>query len=149
MKHKKIMKVPTEEEWENYWDDLDTKYAYKVFYGKTNDEVQEEFKCAVLERAEELSYMPIKPFQYYVFGFKQFIESGQFDELDASDVASCFIRLIEDMLIRKPAYVKPILNELLSTLKHVAENQADYDADEEIYDNFNEIFENIQKLAKN
>ena len=143
------MDIPTEEEWENYKDDLDANYAHGIFYGKSNNEVQKHFKRSVIERASELSFMPIKPFQYYVLGFKQFIDKGDFDKYEGSDAASCFIRLIEDMLSKKPSYVKPVINELLPTLKHVAENQSTYDASIEIYGNFKEIFNNIQLLIKN
>ncbi len=143
------MDIPTEKEWENYKDDLDAKYAHGIFYGKSNDGVQKHFKRSVIERASELSFMPIKPFQYYVLGFKQFIEQGDFDKYEASDAASCFIRLIEDMLTKKPAYVKPVIKELLPTLKYVAENQSSFDASQEIYGDFKDIFNNIQVLVKN
>jgi len=142
------MNIPTEEEWETYWDDLDSEYAHKIFAGKSNDEVQEDFRRSAIERASELSFMPIKPFQYYIFGYKQFIDTGSFEQYESSDAVSCFIRLIENMLTKKPEFVLPVLGELLPTLRYVAENQASYDADEAIYGNFKDIFHSIEKLAK-
>ena len=143
-----MIPIPTEDDWENYQDDLDAKYAHKIFFGKTNNEVQEDFKRSVIERASELSFMPIKPFQYYVLGFKQFIEIRDFNQFDDADAASCFIRLVESMLTKKRNFIKPVLNELMPTVRHIAENQSAYDADEQIYGSFKEIYQNIQKLAK-
>ena len=143
------MEIPTEKDWADYMDDLDAKYAHSIFFGKTNNEVQKYFKRSPIERSSELSFMPIKPFQYYIFGFKQYIEAGEFNKYDASDATSCFIRLIEDMLTKKPLFVKPIINELLPTLRYVSENQSSFDASQEIYGNFKDIFNNIQVLVKN
>jgi hypothetical protein len=42
------MKIPDELDWENYWDDLDAKYAYKNFFGKSNEEMQSYFEGHVM-----------------------------------------------------------------------------------------------------
>ena len=143
------MIVPTEDEWENYCDDLDTEYAHRIFSGKTNDELQKEFRRSVIERASELRFMPIKPFQYYMLGFKQYVEAGKFEQFDAPDAASCFIGLVEEMLEKKPEYIKPILDELMPMLEHIAENQLDYEADIVIYGYFPVKLDRIKELAKN
>lgn len=143
------MNVPTEEEWENYTDDLDTKYAHGIFSGKTNDQVQREFRRSVIERTSELRFMPIKPFQYYMLGFKQYVEKGEFEQFDAPDAASCFISLVEEMLERKPEFIRPILDELMPMVEHIAENQLDYEADIVIYGYFPVKLDRIRELAKN
>jgi hypothetical protein len=142
------MNIPSESDWENYQDDLDAEYAHRIFAGKTNDQVQLDFYRCVIERASELSFMPIKPFQYYMLGFKQFIDKADFKQLDAPDAASCFISLVEQMLITKP-FIKPILSDLMPTLEFVSENQLEYEADITIYGFFQVKLDHIKELAQN
>ncbi|WP_444937077.1 hypothetical protein ACJJIW_08220 [Microbulbifer sp. JMSA004] len=143
------MNVPSESDWGNYRDDLDSAYAHRIFAGKTNDQVQLDFRRCVLERASELSFMPIKPFQYYMLGFKQFIEKGDFEQFDAPDAANCFISLVEQMLMTKPNFIKPILTDLMPTLEFVSENQLEYEADITIYGFFPVKLDHIKELAQN
>ena len=69
--------IPTEEDWQYYDSDkilsLDVNYAHDKFIGKTNEQMLPLYKDQVLARAEDLHWMPIKPFQYYVFGFKDYV----------------------------------------------------------------------------
>jgi hypothetical protein len=142
------MPVPTEEEWGDYKADLDANAAHRQFAGKSNDDVQIEFERNVIERTDELRWMPKVPFQYYMLGFKQFIESRAEQCDDRSDAASCFIRLVEEKLENIPVFILPILDQLMPTVKYVAENQNRFDADKSIYGNFFEIYENIVNLMQ-
>jgi hypothetical protein len=46
--------IPTEDEWEDYSEDLDAKYAHDMFIGKSNEEMQLQFKNhALSEHARE------------------------------------------------------------------------------------------------
>lgn len=142
------MPVPTEEEWGSYKTDLDAGYVYSVFAGKSNDDVQIDFEQNVIEKTDELRWMPIVPFQYYMLGLRQFIETRAQDFDDRSDAASCFIRLVEEKLKDAPDFIFPIIDELMPTVKYVAENQSRFDADKSIYGDFIEIYENILKLIR-
>jgi hypothetical protein len=42
--------IPNKTDWGNIEDDLDIKDAYQYFYGKTNDEMEKEFKSNIFER---------------------------------------------------------------------------------------------------
>ena len=65
------MPVPTEAEWGDYEADLDQKYAHKMFAGRTNQEMLPHFRRNVIERTEELRFMPVAPFRYYMLvGFR-------------------------------------------------------------------------------
>ncbi len=142
------MNIPTEQDWENYLDDLDAEWAHKVFAGKSNDEVQVEFRrSCVIERMGDILSMPIKPFQYYMYGFKQFIDKGKFDDNEASDAVNCFISLVANVLEKKPGYIKPILNDLMPTLEHISENQLEYEAAIDIYGHFPVKLDRIKELA--
>lgn len=141
------MPIPSEEEWGGYKADLDTEYAHRLFAGKTNDDMQTAFEENVIERTDELRWMPKMPFQYYMLGFKQFIENRAENCDDRSDAASCFIRLVAEKLKNTPDFILPILDQLLPTVEYIVENQSPFDAEVSIYGNFSEIHKNILKLA--
>ena len=138
--------IPTEAQWENYWDDLDTNYAHRIFFGKSNEEMQEEFRRCVIERVDEIRWMPKIPFQYYIFGLRDYVMERNFGFYDSSDAASCFLGLISEKLKKQPHYVKPVFQELLPSLRFVSENQELYDADIDIYGSFIEKYNEIISL---
>ena len=49
-----------------------------------------------------LRWMPQLPFRYYMFGFRDFVLSGDFEEFSRPDAASCFVRLVLNKLETKP-----------------------------------------------
>jgi hypothetical protein len=146
-KHKEItLTVPSEADWQDYHSDLDQTYAHKLFAGRTNQEMLPHFRRNVIERADELRWMPEMPFRYYMLGFRDFVMAGEFEDLWASDAASCFLSLVLEKLEKQPSYILPIMPQLLPAVGHVAMNQASFDAAESIYGNFREKFERIEAL---
>jgi hypothetical protein len=141
------MVVPTEEDWGDYRRDLDQEWAHRQFAGRTNAEMLPEFDRNVLERAEDLHWMPAIPFRYYMLGFRDYILAGEFAESFASDAASCFLRLVQVLLETEPTKIAPIMPELLPTLRYVGGNQALFDAEEEIYGSFREVLARIESLS--
>jgi hypothetical protein len=140
------MGVPTEEEWGPYRDDLDQRSAHDLFAGRTNEEMQPYFRRNVIERADELRWMPAIPFGYYMLGFRDFVIADDFAPLDASDAASCFLGLVEEKLQKQPSYILPIMSELMPALRFVAQNQARFDASKNIYGSFPETLKRIEAL---
>jgi hypothetical protein len=141
------MAVPTETDWGEYQADLDQAHAHDLFAGRTNQEMIPHFRKNVIERTSELRSMPEVPFQYYVLGFRDFVMAGEFDELEASNVASCFLGLVLAMLEKEPRVILPVMPELLPAIRHVATNQASYDANESIYGSFPEKLKRIEALS--
>lgn len=140
------MIIPTDDDWGNWKDDIDTSSAYKTFAGKKYDEFLDKFKNNPIEMADELRFMPSKPFQYYIFSFENYIRNDKAKK-DA-DAASCFLRLIEEKLINQPEFILPIFDELFEVLIYVADHQDYYDADKDIYGDFQEMILNIKKIKK-
>src|SRR5271163_62939 len=140
----KTMPVPTEADWGNNHDDLDQEYAHKLFAGRTNEEMLPHFHRNVIERTDELRWMPEIPFRYYMLGFRDFVMAGDFQQLKASDAASCFLGLVLEKLGKQPAEILPIMLQLLPAIRHVATNQASFEADENIYGNFKEQLKRIE-----
>ena len=72
--------------------------------------------------------------------------TGNFDTFDKADAVSCFISLVKETLTDKPDFISPIIEELMPTLKHIAKNQIFYEADMDIYGNFNDDLKEIEVL---
>jgi hypothetical protein len=140
--------IPSESDWENYKDDIDASYAHDLFIGKTNEEMQVHFRRCVIERADELRWMPKIPFRYYMLGFRDFVMSGNYDDWGA-DVASCFIGLVEEKLAKEPDFILPIMPQLMPAIEYVANNQKKFGATEKIYGNFMEKFKRIKEISEN
>lgn len=132
---KSVKEIPTIGEWGDI-SDLDIHYAYEIFGGKDNSSLQCEFKKNVIERCENLRWMPIIPFQYYVIGFKKYIESNDFGKFDMPDAANCFIELIEEKAITQPEFLEAVYPELKSCIEYLADHQVEYEADLDIYGDF-------------
>ncbi|MGA8408595.1 MAG: hypothetical protein WB680_15575 [Candidatus Acidiferrales bacterium] len=142
------MPVPSEADWGDYQDDLDQSYAHELFAGRTNEEMLPHFRSNVIERTSELRYMPEIPFRYYLQGFRDFVMAGEFEELGAADAANCFLGLVLEKLEKEPQSIQPVMSQLLPAVRHVAANQASFDANESIYGNFVEKLRRIEALSE-
>jgi hypothetical protein len=140
------MSVPTEADWGNYEADLDQKYAHDLFVGRTNQEMLPHFQRNVIERTDELRWMPETPFRYYMIGFRDFLMAEEFDSGWTSDAASCFLDFTLQKLKKQPTHILPVMPELLPALRHVAQNQGLFDADQSIYGDFQEKLAQIEAL---
>jgi len=140
--------VPTEAEWGNYQADPDRTYAHKLFAGRTNQEMLPHLRRNVIERTDNLRWMPVMPFRYYMLGFRDFVLTGGFDPTWASDAASCFLDLVLEKLEKQPGYILAIIPQLLPAIRQIAINQASYGASESIYGSFQEKLRRIEALSR-
>jgi hypothetical protein len=138
--------IPAESDWGDYNADLDQKWAHDRYIGRSNEEMQHYFRSNPIEAASDLQFMSEVPFRYYMLGYRDFVMSGNFAHLDASDAASCFLGVVTEKLEKQPRYIAPIMPDLLPALEYVASNQAEFDADERIYGNFLKRLKRIQTL---
>jgi hypothetical protein len=87
-------KVPDTQNWADYRDDSDVRFAHKLLFGQTVEEVQGLFgQDRSLERAGELLFAPIRRvFHYYVFALTAYVlfEAAAED----SDSASPLLHLL-------------------------------------------------------
>lgn len=147
-----MQQIPTEEDWGEYQrgkiEDLDIAYAHDVFIGKSNSEMLHQYKDHVLMRAEDLYWMPEKPFQYYILGFRDYVINGNFGFYESSDAASSFLQLILRKLKQQPDHILPVLPDLYKDIEYIANNQKLYEADEDIYGNFMDLLAEINQYPK-
>lgn len=140
-----MINIPTEKQWGDWKSDVDILSAHKIFFGKTNDEVQGDFYRCVIERADELRFMPDEVFQYYILGFRDFIMAGNFQLFDDADAASSFIKLIEYKLENSFSTISPLMTELMPSITYVCENQDKFGASVDTYGDFREKLKKIEK----
>lgn len=144
------MIIPRQEDWGDLTD-LDTAYAYKIFFNKSNQEMQIAFKENIHARCYDLYYMPINVLVYYIYGLKEFIESrSSKDSLDITSAVDCLFNLFYLNSKKHLAEINDIFSEFQQLMQYIADNQLLYDADEETYGDLNitltEINSNLEKL---
>jgi hypothetical protein len=140
-------KIPGPAEWAGYEDDLDVRYAHKLFFGKRASEVLACFGDGrSIERSSELLFMPRRAFQYYVFAFAEYLMSAR--AAGDSDSASPFLLLLISREKRDPGSVSQVYPALRPTIDFVASNQKYFDADPNIYGSFPELRLEIAALCE-
>jgi hypothetical protein len=138
--------IPDESAWFGYQDDLDVRYMHRLFFGKSIDEVLEYFEGGrAIERCSELLFAPRSVFQYYIQAFVKFLMSE--NAAGESDAASPFLDLLASREKEDPGSVSAIFSSLASCIDYVASNQAFFEANEDIYGNFQEKAARIRALC--
>ncbi|MEM7222216.1 MAG: hypothetical protein AAF495_04515 [Pseudomonadota bacterium] len=117
--------------------DLDTAYAFKVFFGKSIEEAIPKIQGNPIERADEIRFMPPVPFRYYILALRDYLLSEQ--SRGDFDAPGCYLRLIEEKLRDEPEKILPVMQHLEDSIERVAKAQAFYDADVDIFGDFVEI----------
>ncbi len=142
------MNGPSQEEWGNInKNSLDEYCAYSHFYTKSFDEAVDMFAKNALYHQEDLTYMPIKPFNFYVKAFVKYILSNK--AKGDADGASSFLDMVEWKLETEADIISSDIKKLLiETSKKVSTNQQFYDADQDIYGDFLEKYEKIKQYEK-
>jgi len=142
----KKLKIPDKSCWQGYEADLDVKYMYNLFYGKSIDDVQQYFGDGrSIERMDEMLFAPRCVFQYYVHAFAKYVMSDK--ATGDSDSASPFLTLLEEREKKDPGSVKDIYGSLSETVEFIADHQENFAADVNIYGDFRERANRIRKLC--
>jgi hypothetical protein len=129
-------------------DDDELDYIRNLFLGKSKEEAISIFEeYCVIAICSSYIWMPRVPFQYYVFTMQDFVLRGLFGVCEDSDASSGFIRAISFKLKHDPNHIIPVLPELIPALRHIAENQEEYNASESIYGNFQDHLAEIEQMA--
>ncbi len=115
--------IPTAADWGDYEADLDTKWAFGEFNQKNFAEAVALYVHCASATCENLSYMPIKPFQYYTVAISRYIRSPEFkstiDFRTSSDIDFFLWRVIT-FLTDKPDFILPIWDEIDAALDKIA-----------------------------
>jgi hypothetical protein len=141
------MQIPSRADWGDIdKNDLDAKWAFDTFLGKSFTEAEAMFESNALYYQEDLQSMPAVPFNFYAPAFVKYIISER--AKGDSDGASSFLRLVIWLLKSNRKILNPEMERaLVSAAEHVAQRQEFYDADVSIYDNFVDLYAEIHRLA--
>ena len=141
------MQIPSRADWGDIdKNDLDAKWAFDTFLGKSFTEAEAMFESNALYYQEDLQSMPAVPFNFYAPAFIKYIISER--AKGDSDGASSFLRLVIWLLKSNRKILNPEMERaLVSAAEHVAQRQEFYDADVSIYDNFVDLYAEIHRLA--
>jgi len=141
MAGKRTPRIPDRPAWGSL-DDLDVRYAFKLYGGKSIAEAMPHFIRSPIERADELRFAPWDVFAYYVFCFADLLTSDA--SQGESDCASCFLRLVREKARAAPQRLRGIYPRLKAAIEVVAGRQSFYDADVSIYGLFPDIQREIE-----
>jgi len=128
------MKIPDESDWRSEPGCLDVKSAYGSFYGKDLAEAEALFVTNSLRYQEDIMFMPLACFRYYIWAYAHYLLSPS--SINDSDGASCFFGLVDcrmQDILKSSHELQAKIKEVLLRLK---EDQRTYDADPEIYGDF-------------
>jgi hypothetical protein len=139
--------IPGDVEWAGYEDDLDSRYAHEMFFGKSIEQVLRLFeKSDVLSRAEDLHYMPFAAFKYYIFAFARFVLSDR--AAGDSSAANAFLCTLMERESEVPGCMSDLYVQLKPTVEFIATHQKYFDADPEIYGNFKDRAESLRAMCE-
>jgi hypothetical protein len=129
-------KPPTEGDWRGGPWDMEIPYAYDHFFGKSLQEAFALFVENALYYEEDLMWMPLPCFQYYVLAYTNYLlsESSRGD----ADGASCFFGLVEFRKDDIRGSSELVIGEIARTLEKLKGGQGWYGATEEIDGSFQE-----------
>lgn len=112
---------------------LDEETACRHFLGKTMDEVVEMFNEASGIYQEDLMWMGLSAFTYYVKAAVKYIESDA--SKDDSEMAHCFIGLLEFRLEWEGELLAVSAADLLEGCSYLLEHYIKFNLDADIYGN--------------
>ncbi len=122
------MQIPTVQDWGPVRDD--DVWARKVYMGRSIDDLHAHFLDNAVSAAEDLIEMREIPFRYYIYGFKNALESAAADpdcEYPPEMAMSSIFFVLEHTLRYDSAKIWPILDEWLEIAKNLYESLADPD----------------------
>ena len=130
------MTIPSESDWRSEPWCIDTPCAYEHFSSKTLDEAFDLFVKYSLYYQEDIMFMPVLCFRYYIHAYIDYLLSDK-SEGD-SNGASCFFGIIE---VRKNDICTSgdqLRDRISEVLHYIGARQEWYSADLDIYGNFME-----------
>ena len=124
---------------------------YKDFYGKGLSEAFEMFVENALNYQEDIMFMPLPCFQYYVHAYIDYLLSEK--SKGDSDGASCFFGVVEIREADIRASSDELRLRISDLLRHIGKKQDWYAALPEVYGDFaaktNEALDLIEKEMPN
>jgi hypothetical protein len=122
--------LPTRQEI-NVYDSLDERSACEHFLGKTLEEAEALFRENSLYYQEDLMFMGVSAFRFYVQAAINYIQS----ESATGDgcIISCFASILEHRLEYEPQALVPVIPQLIAACRFITDHWDRFDVSSEIY----------------
>ncbi|WP_309398289.1 hypothetical protein [Cerasicoccus maritimus] len=142
------MDIPNKWDWGYGRNDiaLDEERAMEHFYGRSLERAEELFAENAHIYKEDLMWMPVKPFQFYIMAFINYLKSER--SQNDSGAASAFISLIDFKLENESRFLIEVWEAVSDALSYIRERQCWYDADLDIYGDFTMKVDAVLASAK-
>jgi hypothetical protein len=111
----------------------DISYAKRRFFNVPKQDILTSFSNNVIERSDELRFMPNILFNKYFHFFIDFIVNQKHDEFDADDIASCFTTLLNEKLDAKAIENNDLINKATNAVNFLHNNIGCYNVNPDIY----------------
>lgn len=142
---KNVIEIPAREDWGDFTGDFDVADAYQSFFGRSNSDMQRYFVQDFMMRAQDIRFMPSRPFMYYILGFTDFLLNGSYEGEEA-DVGNCYLDIVESRMHADIAVLVPVADTVPMGLKFIADNPERFGGYPEIYGEFSGRLSRIEKI---
>ena len=136
----------TRSDWGDVDIDEDYSYAFDKFYGKSLAEAVDYLKGNSNDAFECVENMNSVPFRVYFSHFVNFVRTEGIEHDDSYSMADAVFEISLRKLKNEPSKILPIMEDVLSCLHFISEHQEEYDADEDIFGNFQKKYKVIHDL---
>jgi hypothetical protein len=127
----------------NPFDDLDGQRAERHFLGKTLEEAEALFREDSLTYQEDLMFMGVAAFRFYVQAAIRYIQSES--ATGDSDIISCFAAIFESRLEYDADELTSVAKQLAWACAYVLQNYDKFDLTPEIYSDLRPKFRDLQR----
>jgi hypothetical protein len=136
------MTLPTRQEI-NVHDSLDERTACEHFLGKSLAEAEALFCEASLTYQEDLMFMGVSAFRFYVQAAINYIRSEA--AAGDSDIISCFASILEQRLEYEAQELQLIAGQLSSICRYIIEHYDRFDLMPDIYGDVRPRYQSLQQ----
>lgn len=148
MLRKQGQAIPSEADWGETKGDFDANDAKIAFLGRSNAEMQPEFKNQFMMRAQDMNWMPRVPFHYYMHGFTEHLMSEDYEEDDWGDLVSSFYMVVvERRLSDDVLAIIPVADVVLDGLEFIKRNVNNFDWGPEFHGSADDVNDRIDHIV--
>lgn len=142
----RAMTIPSRQDI-NVYDSLDERSACEHFLGKTLEQAEALFRENSLCYQEDLMFMGVGAFRFYVQAAISYIRSDS--ATGDSAIASCLASILEFRLEYETAELRPVADQLASICGYIVEHYERFDLAPEIFGDVRARFQLLQQRFLN
>ncbi len=131
--NKNFLMVPSDVDWGDL-SDRDIAYSYEYFGGRSNSDMQAEYKKNINERCINLKWMPETVFKYYIYGLKDFIETADFGLFAKTSSVQWLFDIFSEKAKLQEDVIKGVFPDFQDLMELIIDNYQDYELDIESRD---------------